>query len=101
MSARHTTPDGLDWHARYTNMLSVAELLDVLARYKADDNSWPRGLVHLRSAIIEAEAATRRAHMQWVCHRQQKHLTVRDWALQCLVRRKSQSGSIPGRVRKG
>jgi hypothetical protein len=57
---------GLDLHARATNMLTVAELHNVLARYKADDSSWPRGLVHLRYAIAmarsHAEASvTRRA----------------------------------------
>ena len=47
---------GFDWDARNTNMLPAAELRDVLARYKADDDSWPRGILHLRRAIATAEA---------------------------------------------
>ena len=58
MSALRTGGDraGYDWDARATNMLIVAELRDTLDCYKADDSSWPRGLVQLRDAIARAEA---------------------------------------------
>jgi hypothetical protein len=40
--------------------LSLDELQAVLARYKADDASWPCGLVNLRSAIkLKAPAEPR------------------------------------------
>jgi hypothetical protein len=36
-------------------------LLTVLARYKADDGSWPPGLVNLRWLIVEATRRSGRA----------------------------------------
>jgi hypothetical protein len=40
--------------------LSLGELHEILARYKADDDSWPCGLVNLRSAIkLKAPAEPR------------------------------------------
>lgn len=37
--------------------LSLDELQAIFARYKADDDSWPCGLVHLRRAINSKAAA--------------------------------------------
>jgi hypothetical protein len=37
--------------------LSLGELHAILSRYRADDDSWPCGLVNLRQAI-RAKAAT-------------------------------------------
>jgi hypothetical protein len=41
MIPRGPINEGYDWYASLTNMLSRSELLAVLARYKADDNSAP------------------------------------------------------------
>jgi hypothetical protein len=39
--------------------LSLDELHAILARYRADDDSWPCGLVNLRNAIKGKAAAAR------------------------------------------
>jgi hypothetical protein len=54
MSAHHL----INPRDEYPPWQSLKELSAILARYKADDDSWPRGLVHLRRAINVKAAAT-------------------------------------------
>jgi hypothetical protein len=44
----------------YLPWQSLDELHAILARYRADDDSWQRGLLHLRRAIGAKVAAEKR-----------------------------------------